>query len=191
MPHLDRQNLHGTDVGAVMSEAFTFSLSVVCRAMRDSDSLKCRTCGQWMHNTLHVSDHWRKGHFSIIPEGGFNDTVLSEAENPAEITSAKFENVVSVGMFRIPWQRLVEEWDRRSTEVNPFDDFHTTCSCGELLHNLRMQREHWQLGHYDEPVYEKKTRKRRNYTTQMRRFERRLSLLERLIEESKSEGSVM
>lgn len=59
-PELDCAPVHPMKSGAL-------NVSYVFRTLSADDSLPC-PCGEWMHSTKDVSDHWRKGHFIITPD---------------------------------------------------------------------------------------------------------------------------
>ena len=48
-----------------------------------------------------------------------------------------------VGMFRPRWEDI-----KRSGG-------YMVCPCGNILQTIQVIMEHWQLGHFDEPVYKK------------------------------------
>lgn len=53
----------------------------------------------------------------------------------------KEEKKIFVGMFRPPWEKI-------STGGG-----YIQCSCGQILQTQEATREHWQLGHFDSPIY--------------------------------------
>lgn len=63
--------------------------------------------------------------------------------DPAEIDPAKH---AFIGMWRDPWP--IAKLTRFEGDV-----FYHHCSCGEHLLWFSMARDHWQLGHFDEPQY--------------------------------------
>ena len=40
--------------------------------------------------------------------------------------------------------------------VNTMSELSLQCSCGVVLQNVLDVRKHWQMGHFDTPVYEEK-----------------------------------
>jgi len=48
---------------------------------------------------------------------------------------------IYVGMFRPPWENV-------STGGG-----YIMCTCGSILQTVQSTREHWQMGHFDTPVY--------------------------------------
>lgn len=48
---------------------------------------------------------------------------------------------IFVGMMRSPWEQY----------ANPGG--YILCTCGSMLTHQQAGREHWQLGHFDTPVY--------------------------------------
>lgn len=46
---------------------------------------------------------------------------------------------------------------RHSWETFQFGSGDRQCSCGQILHNEAEDREHWEAGHFDQPVYQIKS----------------------------------
>jgi hypothetical protein len=56
---------------------------------------------------------------------------------------------IFIGMFRPRWEDVVQWPNTHKGEVMG----HIQCSCGHVLQSVEGTREHWQMGHFDTPVY--------------------------------------
>jgi hypothetical protein len=70
---------------------------------------------------------------------------------------------IVIGMFRPLWE-----------DVANVDGF-TECSCGHILQTLEALRDHWQLGHFDTPIYEDTINsKNKSYSKNDKKFQQLL-----------------